>query len=121
MIAGPRRRPFPPTNGAVCKLEAKSGYLMTVAHAGIPSVQLEDCVSQWPGHPDHMLEEKRYCDAGRYQRLRTAGWIYSKPQEQAIPFYRCYNAEDKSHLASNEQDCERFGKMERLLGYTVRQ
>lgn len=111
----------PPANGAAYKLDGKSGYLMTVAPAGMPSVELEDCVSQWPGHPDHMLETKGTCDAGHYNRLRTAGWVYCKPQEQTISLYRCYNAQDKSHFASNEQDCERLGKMERLLGYALRQ
>jgi hypothetical protein len=111
----------PPVNGTAYKLEAKSGYLMTVAPVGLPTIQLEDCVSQWPGHPDHMLEEKRFCEAGHYQRLRTAGWVYRQTQVGTNPLYRCYNAQDKSHFASNEQGCERLGKMERLLGYALKQ
>jgi hypothetical protein len=110
-----------PGNYSVYKLEKESGYLMTVADAAQPSVQLEDCVSQRPGHPDHLLAEKGFCQAHDYQRLRTAGWVYSKPQEQTIPLYRCYNAQEQSHFASNESDCEKLGSMERLLGYALSQ
>jgi hypothetical protein len=94
---------------------------LTIADAAKPSVELEDCVSQRPGHPDHLLAEKGFCEANAYQRLRTAGWIYSKPQEHAVPLYRCYNAQEHWHFASNEADCERLGTMERLLGYAVSQ
>src|SRR5215813_2017997 len=112
-------RPAPSENGSAYKLEAKSGYLMTVADSVKPSVELEDCVSQWPGHPDHMLDQKGLCESDRYgfQRLRTAGWVYSKPQEQTVPLYRCYNAQEQTHFASNAADCEKLGAMERLLGY----
>jgi hypothetical protein len=115
--------PVPPTNGSAYELEAKSGYLMTVADPAKPSVELEDCVSQWPGHPDHMLDQKGVCEADHYgfRRLRTAGWVYSKPQEQTIPLYRCYNAQQRSHFASNAADCEKLGVMERLLGYALSQ
>jgi hypothetical protein len=110
-----------PGNYTSYKLEKESGYLMTVADAGKASVQLEDCVSQRPGHPDHLLAEKGFCEVHQYQRLRTAGWVYSKPQDQTIPLYRCYNAKEQSHFASNEPDCEELGDMERLLGYALRQ
>jgi len=112
----------PPVNGSAYKLETTLGYVMTVAKAGgKPSVKVEDCVSPWPGHPDHMLETAGACEAGHYQRLRTAGWVYSSPQENSIPLYRCYNDQDHSHFASNQQDCEKIGKMERLLGYALKQ
>jgi hypothetical protein len=110
-----------PGNYSAYKLEMQSGYLMTVADATKPSVELEDCVSQRPGHPDHLLAEQGFCHAHAYQRLRTAGWVYSKPQAQTIALYRCYNARDHSHFASNEADCEQLGTMERLLGYALSQ
>jgi hypothetical protein len=83
--------PVPPASDSAYKVEAKSGYLMTVADPGKSTVELEDCVSEWPGHPDHMLDQKGVCEADRFhfQRLRTAGWVYRKPQEQTIPIYRC--------------------------------
>lgn len=110
----------PPVNGNGYKLETTSGYLMTVANAGgKPSVELEDCVSQRSGHPDHLLAEKGFCAAHDYQKLRTAGWVYSSPQENSIPLYRCYNDQEHLHFASNQPDCEKLGEMERLLGYAL--
>lgn len=109
-----------PGNGAVYRLEARSGYLMTVADAGAPTVELEDCVSQRPGHPDHLLAEKGFCEAHAYQRLRTAGWVYAAPRPGTLPLYRCYSARDRSHFASNAPDCEKLGVMERLLGYALK-
>ena len=110
-----------PGNYSVYKLEKETGYLLTIADAAKPSVELEDCVSQRPGHPDHLLAEKGFCEANAYQRLRTAGWVYSKFQEHTVPLYRCYNEQEHWHFASNEADCERLGNMERLLGYAVSQ
>jgi hypothetical protein len=94
---------------------------MTAADAAKPSVELEDCVSQRPGHPDHLIAEREFCAAHQYLRLRTAGWVYGRPQEQTIPLYRCYNAREQSHFASNQADCEDLGEMERLLGYALRE
>jgi hypothetical protein len=111
--------PVPSVNSTTYKLEAKSGYMMTVADSAKPSVELEDCVSQQTGHPDHLLAEKGFCESHKYQRLRTAGWVYSQPQEQTVPLYQCFNEKEFSHFASNEQDCEKLGKMERLLGYAM--
>lgn len=108
-----------PGNYTAYQLEARSGFLTTAAPSGKPSVELEDCVSQRPGHPDHLLAEKGFCEAHNYQRLRTAGWVYSQRQERTIPLYRCYNAREQSHFASNQADCERLGAMERLLGYAL--
>jgi hypothetical protein len=68
-----------PGNGTSYRLEAQSGYLMTTADAGTPTVELEDCVSERAGHPDHLLAEKGFCEAHAYQRLRTAGWICASP------------------------------------------
>jgi hypothetical protein len=110
-----------PDNYTSYKLEKPSGYLMTTADATKPTLEVEDCVSGRPGHPDHLLAEKGFCEAHQYQRLRTAGWIYTTPQAQTIPLYRCYNAKEHSHFASNEPDCEKLGDMERLLGYALSQ
>jgi hypothetical protein len=115
--------PVPPASDSSYKLETTSGFLMTVPNAGgKATVELEDCVSQWPGHPDHMLDKKGACEAAQgynFQRLRTAGFVYTAPQDETVPLYRCYNAQDRSHFASNQQDCEQLGTMEHLLGYVL--
>ncbi|KJC38034.1 hypothetical protein UP09_26635 [Bradyrhizobium sp. LTSP885] len=109
-----------PGNGTSYRFEAQSGYLMTAAAAGAPMVELEDCVSLRPGHPDHLLAEKGFCEAHAYQRLRTAGWVSAQAQPGTIPLYRCYNAREQSHFASNAADCEKLGANERLLGYALK-
>ena len=68
-----------------------------------------------------MLDQKYECYAGRYQRLRTAGCAYSKPQEHTVSLYRRYKAGDRSHFVSSESSCENLGKMEHLLGYALSQ
>jgi hypothetical protein len=110
----------PEVNGSAYQLEASSGYLMTIANAGgKATVELEDCVSKWPGRPDHLLGERGFCEAHDFQRLRTAGFAYSAPQEQTVPLYLCDDEQDHSHFASNQSDCEKLGTMEHLLGYVV--
>jgi len=109
-----------PGNYTTYNLEAKSGYLMTAPPANVATVQLEDCFAQRPGHPDHLLAEKGFCASRDYQRLRTAGWVYAQPMPDTIPLYRCYNAVDQSHFASNEADCEKLGSRESLLGYALK-
>jgi hypothetical protein len=109
-----------PGNYAAYKLDAQSGYLLTGPSAQA-SVELEDCVTQRPGHPDHLLAEKGFCEAHDYQRLRTAGWLYAQPQPATIPLYRCYSSTEHSHFASNQSDCEKLGTPERLLGYALKQ
>ena len=110
-----------PGNDSTYKLEARSGYLMTVADAGGPAIELEDCVSQRAGHPDHLLAEKGFCETNFYERQRTAGWVYTEARSNTIPLYRCYNAQEQSHFASNAPDCEKLGVTERLLGHALRQ
>ncbi|MDQ0469673.1 hypothetical protein [Labrys wisconsinensis] len=110
-----------PGDGSAYRLEARSGYLMTAPDARRPSVELEDCVSERPGHPDHLLAEKGFCAAHAYRRLRTAGWVYAQAEPETVPLYRCYDAGDQSHFASNLPDCEGLGTDERLLGYALRQ
>jgi len=110
-----------PGNYSTYKLEAKTGYLMTAAPAGKASVELEDCLSTRSGHSDHLIAEKGFCAAHDYQRLRTAGWVYSQPQAQTVPLYRCYSEKEHSHFASNQSDCENVGTLEHLLGYALSQ
>jgi hypothetical protein len=108
-----------PGNYSEYKLEAELGYLMTAPDPKRPSVELEDCVSQRPGHPDHILIQKGVCESHGYQRLRTAGWIFTGPQPGVQPLYRCYSEAEKSHFAANHEDCDHAGKMEALLGYDL--
>jgi hypothetical protein len=108
-----------PGNYDSYRLEGAFGYLMTAAPKASPSVELEDCVSSRPGHPDHLLAEKGFCESHAYQRLRTAGWVYLKQQDQTVSVYRCYNAQEHSHFASNAADCDHLGAAERLLGYAM--
>jgi len=110
-----------PGNYDMYQPESQSGYLMTMPPAGEPSVELEDCVSERPGHPDHILAEKGFCESRDYQRLRTAGWVYAKLQPGTVPLYRCYDSAEHSHFASNKPDCERLGTNEQLLGYVLEQ
>lgn len=110
-----------PGNYSDYKLEAQSGYLMTAADAKRPSVELEDCVSQWPGHPDHILIQKGVCESHGYQRLRTAGFVFSTPQPGTQPLFRCFSDSEKSHFASNSKDCNHLGRMETLLGYDLKE
>jgi hypothetical protein len=79
------------------------GYLLTKAHPSLPTTKLEDCVSTWPEHPDH---------------LRTAGWVFKSSQPATVPLYRCYN-QAQHHFASNAASCDGLGPMEWLLGYAL--
>jgi hypothetical protein len=108
-----------PGNDATYKLEAKSGYLMTAAPVGQPSSELEDCVSAHPGHLDHLLAQKGFYEAHAYQRLRTAGWVYARPETNTQPLYQCYSAAEHSHFAANRPDCDGKGRIETLLGYDL--
>jgi hypothetical protein len=110
-----------PGNYTQYRLVAQLGYLMTAADPKQPSVDLEECVSQWPGHPDHILIQKGVCETQGYQRLRNAGYVFASPQPGAQPLYRCYSETEKSHFAANSQDCGNLGKMEALLGYDLKQ
>lgn len=110
-----------PGNDDAYRFDLTLGYLMTARPATDASVRLEDCVVRTPGGVDHMLEEQRYCDAGRYQRLRTAGWLFAHPRDGTVPLYRCYAPQDRSHFSSNAPDCEKLGRKERLLGYALAQ
>jgi hypothetical protein len=47
----------------------------------------------------------------------------TEPQQDAFiqPLYRCHPEAEKSHFATNREDCDRAGKMEALLGYDLRE
>jgi hypothetical protein len=65
------------------------------------------------------LKEQSYCDAGKYQRLRTLGWAYAHAGAGTIALYCCYDAQAQSHFVSNMENCERRGRNERILGYAL--
>jgi hypothetical protein len=107
-------------NYASYKLVAQLGYLMTAPDPAAPTVELEECVSQWPGHPDHILLATGTCESQHYTRLRNAGYVYKAAQPTAQPLYRCYSEADKSHFAANTEACNNQGKSEALLGYDLK-
>lgn len=108
-----------PGNFGAYAYDKHLGYLMTRAHPTLPSNKLEDCVSTWPGHPDHLLTNDGTCAPGGYTRLRTAGWVYRDAQPGSVPVYRCYDAVNQTHFASNQANCEGLGGAEWLLGYAL--
>lgn len=110
-----------PGNWAAYKLIAQLGYMMTAPDPKEPSIDLEECVSTWPGHPDHILIQKGVCETHGYRRLRSAGFIFSAAQPNTQPLYRCYADTEKSHFAANRDDCNGMGKREALLGYDLKQ
>jgi hypothetical protein len=110
-----------PGNYSAYRLVAQLGYMMTVPDAKEKSVELEECVSKWPGHPDHILIQKGVCETQDYQRLRSAGFIFAASQPNTQPLYRCYSDAEKSHFAANSKDCNDMGKQEALLGYDLKQ
>jgi hypothetical protein len=110
-----------PGNYAAYKLVAQLGYTMTAPDPKRASTELEECVSQWPGHPDHILIQKGVCETHGYRRLRSAGFIFAAVQPNTQPLYRCYSDTEKSHFAANRDDCSGMGKREALLGYDLKQ
>lgn len=95
------------------------GYMMTKPPT-LPSLKLEDCVSDWPGHSDHMLSPEGTCVPAGYQRLQTNGWIYRDPQPNTVPIYRCWNPVIMQHSVSNFSDCEGKGSPEWIMGYALK-
>jgi hypothetical protein len=108
-------------NWSAYKVIAQLGYMMTAPDPGQASVELEECVSQWPGHPDRILIQKGVCETHGYRRLRSAGFIFSAAQPNTQPLYRCYSDAEKSHFAANRDDCNGMGKREALLGYDLKE
>jgi hypothetical protein len=109
-----------PGNYSAYKLVAQLGYTMTAPDLKEKSVELEECVSKWPGHPDRILIQKGVCETQDYKRLRSAGWVFSAEQPNTQPLYRCYSETEKSHFAANTEDCNGMGKREALLGYDLK-
>lgn len=105
--------------GTGYSFEQQSGYLLTMADPLEASVELEDCVRQQSGQTDHLLTQKGDCEAEGYQRLRRAGFVYARQQQDTQPLYRCHAEADHAHFASNHSDCEGQGKNEKLLGYDL--
>lgn len=108
-----------PGNYASYKLVEQSGYLLTAADTGRATTELEECVSQWPGHADHILIEKGVCQAHGYKRLRSAGFVFREREPGTQPLYRCYSEQEKSHFAANSEECDHMGRKEELLGYDL--
>jgi hypothetical protein len=110
-----------PGNYSSYRMVARLGYLMTAPDSAKPTVELEECISKWPGHLDRILIQKGVCETQDYQRLRSAGFIYASAQPNTQPLYRCYSAAEPSHFASNGEECNNMGKREALLGYGLKE
>jgi hypothetical protein len=110
-----------PGNYTAYKLVAELGYMMTVPDPKLASVELEECISKWPGHPDHILIQKGICETRGYRRLRSAGFVYAAAEPNTQPLHRCYSDVEKSHFAANRDDCNGMGRREALLGYDLKQ
>ena len=102
------------------RLVAQLGYVMTAPDPAKATVELEECLSKWPGHPDHILIQKGACEKSDYQRLRSAGFVYTAAQVGTQPLYRCYSESEHSHFAANREDCNNMGKREAILGYDLK-
>ena len=109
-----------PGNYSSYRLVAQLGYMMTAPDPAKPTVELEECISKWPGHPDRILIQKGVCEKNDYQRLRSAGFVYTTAQPNTQPLYRCYSASEHGHFASNDENCNNMGKRESLLGYDLK-
>ncbi len=90
------------------------GYLMTAQPTGAAGIQLEECESNWPGHPDFLFTNAA---CGTYTTLRSAGWAYQTQQPGTAPLYRCYSNAGQYHFASTDAACEGLGTQEWKLGY----
>lgn len=109
-----------PGNYSDYKLEAQLGYLMTELDPPKKTVELEECVSDLPGHPDHMLAQKGVCETTGYMRLRSAGYVYADQQPGTQPLYRCFSQDENSHFAAKSPNCANLGNNEGLLGYDLK-
>ena len=110
-----------PGNYSAYRLVAQLGYMMTAPDTSKPTVELEECLSKWPGHPDRILIQKGVCESQNYQSLRSAGFVYNAAQPNTQPLYRCYSDTEHSHFAANDENCNNMGKREALLGYDLKQ
>jgi hypothetical protein len=108
-----------PGNYSAYRLVAQLGYMMTAPDPTKPVVELEECISKWPGHPDRILIQKSVCEQNGYQRLRSAGFVYTTAQPGTRALYRCYSDAEHAHFAANREDCDNMGRREALLGYDL--
>jgi hypothetical protein len=109
-----------PGNWSTYRLVEQSGYLMTAPDATRKTVALEECVSKWAGPADHILIEKGVCETQDYERVRAAGFVFADHEPNTQPLYRCYSDAEKTHFASNREDCGQMGRREALLGYVLK-
>jgi hypothetical protein len=109
-----------PGNYTAYRLVAQLGYMMTAPDPTKSTVELEECISKWPGPPDRILIQKGVCEKSGYEPLRSAGFVFSAAQTNTQPLYRCYSESEHSHFASNDESCNNMGKREALLGYDLR-
>jgi len=112
--------------------ETRSGYIMTVPPTA-DATQIWECVNKtWPSttNPDHTFTfaNSTECSGSTagYNKLRTAGWLYSANDPQpgnTVPLYRCKSTASgyaaSTHFASTSATCEGLGTMEFLLGYAL--
>ena len=75
---------------------------------------LVDCYFDgWKNH----LTEVGAC-TGQSKTLRKLGWIYSAPQSNTRPLYRCFNVSSQDHFLWNNESCNGQVNQHRvLLGY----
>ena len=66
-----------PGNYIAYRLVAQLGYMMTTPDPAKPTIELEECISKWPGPPDRILIQKGVCEKNDYQLLRSAGFVYT--------------------------------------------
>jgi hypothetical protein len=109
-----------PGNYSAYRLVAQLGYMMTAPDPAKPTAELEECLSKWPGRPDRILIQKGVCETQDYQRLRSAGFVYTTLQPGTQPLYRCYSDSEHAHFASNSEDCNKMGRKEAVLGYDLK-
>ncbi|WP_426410830.1 hypothetical protein [Bradyrhizobium ganzhouense] len=108
-----------PGNYTSYRLVAQLGYMMTTADPAEPTVELEECISKAAGPLDRILTRKGVCEQSGYKPLRTAGFVYSTAQPNTRPLYRCYSESEHSHFVSNDENCNKVGRREELLGYDL--
>ncbi len=60
------------------------------------------------------------CETQDYERVRAAGFVFADHEPNTQPLYRCYTDAEKTHFASNREDCGQMGRREALLGYVLK-
>lgn len=101
--------------------EKQLGWLLT--KNGPDRSELDECYI--PGWNDHMIVLNDHstntpCGQGN-TRLRTLGWVFSKPQPNTKLIYRCYDSVQFDHYVSDDSRCERNINPDYPLGYILTQ